>query len=476
MSESSQPHCITSEQACLGSCLVDSEMFPVILEVLGGANAFYRTRHQEIFVAMERLMQAGSHIDLLTVSSQMRKDGTLSGREDIDYLESLVTAVQASAHASSYASTVAEKAFERRLLRAGRAIVGLALEVGQPPAIKLEQAGRILEGAMAGASRAQAVHLKQAATELATQLDADELRQQEGRTVDNGLSTGLARLDEVIGGILPGELTVVAGRPAMGKTAFGLGLAKAFAPYGEVYLWTSEMTRLKIARRFASMTYELPPKKVTASLASQLAEVAPNIWVDDERGLTVQRLAAKVLSFKLRHPGMAALVVDYLSNLSPDPSDYKEVSRASRKLLDLSAQLNIPIIALQQLSRKVEERPDKRPLLSDLRESGQIEQDASVVLMLHREHYYKRSADPNLAECWVRKSRDGEAGRAVKLYWDGPSTRYSDWVDRKVGGIGPSSFAHYDRDDDREHEEAVEHVNRLLRGAADRVSMSEVPL
>lgn len=465
------PHSIDAEQACLGSCLVDDTAYATISERLRGMGDFYRQGHQQIWYAMGELARMGKAIDLITVSNQLRQNGALEDAGGVAYIDSLVSIVQSSANVSHYADIVADRAFERRLQSAGRSIAALAADLELPPQAKLERASHVLNQAIAGVARAQAVHLRDAAEELGRQLEEQARREEAGlaQAADGGISTGFGKLDEVIGGVLPGELTIVAGRPAMGKTAFGLALCRAFSGHGPVYLWTSEMTRLKIARRFAAMEYDLAPKKVTAQLAAGLAELAPNIWVDDERGLTVGRLAAKVAGFKLRHPDMAALVVDYLSNLSPDPSDYKEVSRASRKLLDLSSQLDIPIIALQQLSRKVEDRPDKRPMLSDLRESGQIEQDASVVLMLHREHYYKRSADPNLAECWVRKSRDGEAGRAIKLHWHGPSTRFSDWTDKHVEGIKPSSIC---CTPDDPHDEFETRANR----AFDAVAMEEIPL
>lgn len=428
------PHNIEAEQACLGACLVDPDAATVIGDILAGPNDFYRENHQVIYKAIRRLADRGKTIDLVTVCDLMRSVKTKNGQSYLDaaggpgYIDSLVSIVQSSAHAAAYAQIVADRAVERRLQTAGRQIERIAMSGDATPATKLERASEVLAEAGSGAVRFKPVPARECLETYADwlgerELSADERAEGKSPPAALGISTGFPKVDKLIGGMVPGEVIVIAGRPGMGKTALGQCFTEALAMEGPCLFWSGEMTRMKIARRYAARQLGIKVKDVRAVHAYHAADNAPAVWIDDERGISAQRLATKLATFHLQHPNMSGLVVDYLSLLA-EGNDYKEVSKASRKLLEIAGRHNIPVIALQQLSRDVERRDSKIPQLGDLRESGQIEQDAAVVLMPYRPHYYKDDADPARAEIWVRKNRDGPANRYCVLMWDAESATF----------------------------------------------------
>ena len=429
------PHDIAAEQACLGACLLDQEAVTVIAEILAGPDDFFRQDHGYIYQGIKRLHERGRSVDLITLTSILARAKTEDGQSNYleecggpGYLDGLISIVQSSAHVSAYAQIVADRAIERRLAMAAKRIEWLAVDADLSPATKIERASQILERAGAGASRCQAVPAREALETFGDWLNERQLTREQQESgekppSDMGISIGFPKLDRLMGGAVPGEVIIVAARPGMGKTAFGTSVAGSLAEQGPCMFWSGEMTSMKIARRLASSGLGIPVRDIRAADAYRAAESAPAIWIDDERGISAQRLATKVATFKLRHPNMSGLVVDYLSLLA-ESNDYKEVSRASRKLLEIAGRHSIPVIALQQLSRDVERRDSKVPQLGDLRESGQIEQDASVVLMPYRPHYYNADADPERAEIWIRKNRDGPANRHIVLLWDAKSATF----------------------------------------------------
>lgn len=428
------PHNMEAEQACLGACLIDEEAPAQIAEIVLGPGDFYREGHQLIYQGIRRLADRGRAVDLVTLCNILGKAKHSSGQSYLDlaggptYLDSLISIVQSSAHVTAYAQIVADRAVERRLNTAGFQIQRLATDADLSPATKIERASQIIERAGAGAIRYQAVHAREAIESFGSwlverEVSAEDKAAGKKPSAELGISLGFPKLDNLVGGAVPGEVIVLAARPGMGKTALGLGLAGSLAKAGPCMFWSGEMPRAKISRRLVAMDLGVAVRDVKSADAFQAAENAPEIWIDDERGITAQRLATKLATFHLRHPNMSGLVVDYISLLAED-NDYKGVSKASRKILEIAGRHNIPVIALQQLSRDVEKRDSKIPQLGDLRESGQIEQDAAVVLMLYRPHYYKDDADPERAEIWVRKNRDGPANRYTIVRWDAKSAAF----------------------------------------------------
>jgi replicative DNA helicase len=237
------------------------------------------------------------------------------------------------------------------------------------------------------------------------------------------LMTDMPKVNEGTDGASVGETIVLAAASSMGKSALALQFLRSWAKQGDVYKWSGEMTKAAIARRAIAQATCQPLRSIRSALAYQAAEEhAQRLWVDDERDMTVERLCQKLAIFKLTHPNLVGVGIDYLGLLAGN--DYKDVSAASRRIKRAAGELGVPILLLCQLKRGIEDRPDKRPLMSDLRESGQIEQDADKILMLYRPGYYNPKADQTEAFLYVRKFRDGERNKTIRLRWDGPTVSF----------------------------------------------------
>lgn len=433
MNEPHGAYSIEAEQACLGACLIDGRSVLPVQEVLSGPGDFYREAHQDIWQAMLRLQAAAKPVDLITVCEALRGSGRLDDVGGAGYLDSLTTISQSAAHASAYAQTVADLAHQRRLERAGLRIRSISRESGLTPQERTERCAQVLQEAMGARDRSQAVTVGDAMGELAVMLTERALQRQrlaeetgEDQPDMLGHSTGFPRLDRLTGGLGPGEVWVVGARPAMGKTAFGWALAEALARQGPVYFACGDMSRPLLARRPAAQHHSMDIRKVTAGHAAAAAEeyeYRSRIWIDHERGISAATLAAKIAGFKLRH-GLAGVVVDYLNQYAEE-DEHRSVSTACKAITTMAGRLEVPVVLLQQLSRKVEDpgRKSKVPQVGDLRDSGRIEQDATIILGLYRPWVYetdpeRKAAVVNTGRVYVLKNRDGPANCFVPLHFE----------------------------------------------------------
>lgn len=419
------PHDIEAEQACLGACLIDSESLDRISEVLTGADDFYRESHQEIYGALTALSEKNQNIDLITCAHQLKNAGKLESCGGVAYLDSLVTLVQSSAHATSYAQIVADKAIERRLQRAGNDIGRIAVQGDITPANKVDRAEELV---FAVADRRRYVQLEQIRPTLQVTFDEMYERFLKKETI-TGVATGFRDFDELTSGLQKGNLVVVGARPAMGKTAFCLSIARNVVlnreKPGVCAVFSLEMSRTELVQRVlcsVAQVNQMEVRKgnlreedwirVTRGM-NQLAE-AP-LFIDDTPGITVLEMKAKCRRLQKRQ-GLDLIIVDYLQLMRGSgkiENRVQEISEISRQLKGLAKELAVPVMALSQVSRSVEARQDKRPALSDLRESGAIEQDADMVCFLYRDEYYNpQTEDQNVCEVIIAKQRNGPVDSA----------------------------------------------------------------
>lgn len=419
------PHSIEAEQACLGSVLIDSGVLDRIAEVLTGPDDFYREAHREIYAAMLRLSERNFNIDLLTVSHELRDLGKLDGIGGPAYLDSMVTQVRTSAHVDSYASIVAQRATERRLQMAGQKIQRLAADGEIEVADKVDRAEELVFAVADTRKTEQLVHLKALLEQTFDHLHV--LAQ--NRNQLTGISSGFAALDEITAGFQRQNLIIIGARPAMGKTAFCLALAvnavMSRRDPKTVAIFSLEMGAAELAQRVLCTVARVDAQRVRTgqmreedwqafTRAMNMLNEAP-LFIDDSAAINPLEMKAKCRRLQKRH-GLDMVIIDYLQLMrgsSRNENRAQEISTISRQLKMMAKELEVPVIALSQVSRGVEQRQDKRPGLSDLRESGAIEQDADVVAFLYRDEYYNpQTEDVGVAEVVVAKQRAGPTGTA----------------------------------------------------------------
>ncbi|MBI3923954.1 MAG: replicative DNA helicase [Armatimonadetes bacterium] len=421
------PHNIDAEQACLGACLIDPEALDRVSEILAGAEDFYRESHQDIFKALILLAERNLNVDLITASNQLRDMSKLEACGGVAYLASLIDMVQSSAHVATYARIVADRATERRLVQAGNAIIRLALDGEVTPATKVDRAEELV---FAVADQRRQQHLEQIKPALEQTFNEMYERSKLDTNV-TGISWGFTELDELTAGLHPGNLVIIAARPSMGKTAFCLSVAQNIILSRDrpriVAVFSLEMSRTELCQRVLCSTAGVNAQdvrkgnlkdtdwqRITRAM-NQLAE-AP-LYIDDSAGITLLEMKAKCRRLQKRH-GLDVVIIDYLQLIQGSgrvENRAQEISAVSRQLKGMAKELGIPVVALSQVGRGVEQRQDKRPTLSDLRESGAIEQDADVVAFIYRDEYYNpHSEDTNMAEVIVGKQRNGPVD-TVKL-------------------------------------------------------------
>lgn len=417
------PHSIEAEQACLGSVLVDPEALDRISEVIAGPDDFYRDSHREIYTAMLRLAQRNFNVDLLTICSDLRDLGKLDGVGGPAYLDSMVTQVRTSAHVESYAQIVAQRATERRLQMAGQKIQRLAVDGEVEVAEKVDRAEELVFAVADTRKAQQLVPLK---VVLERSFDILHERMQQKNQI-TGISSGFAALDEITAGFQKQNLIILGARPAMGKTAFCLSLAINAALSRRdpraVAIFSLEMGASELAQRVLCTVARVDAQSVRTgkmrvedwqafARAMNVLNEAP-LYIDDSAAVTPLEMKAKCRRLQKRH-GLDMVIIDYLQLMRSsgrNENRVQEISNISRQLKMMAKELDIPVIALSQVSRGVEQRQDKRPGLADLRESGAIEQDADLVAFLYRDEYYHpQTEDVGVAEVIVAKQRSGPVG------------------------------------------------------------------
>ena len=427
------PQSIEAEQSVLGCMLLDKEVVPGIAEILKTED-FYREDHREIYDAIMDLFQKAEPIDLITVSEQLKLRGTLDNVGGLEYLTNIATSVPTTANAKHYAGIVEEKALLRKLIKTSSDIINMGYEASEEVSILLDKAEKSIFDIIQGRNTQGFSHIKDVLVDTFNRLE--ELYNKKGFIT--GIPTGFTDLDYKTAGLQNSDLILVAARPAMGKTSFALNIAQHAAIHSKipVAIFSLEMSKEQLVNRILCSEVMIDSHKMKigkledddwqkmARALGPLSE-AP-IYIDDTPGLSVMDIRAKCRRLKLEK-GLGLVVIDYLQLMQSRgraESRQQEISEISRSLKILAKEINIPVITLSQLSRAPEARSDHRPMLSDLRESGAIEQDADLVMFLYRDDYYNPDTDKkNVAEVIIAKHRSGSTG-TVELRWFGEYTKF----------------------------------------------------
>ncbi|MTE24252.1 replicative DNA helicase [Microbacterium sp. ZXX196] len=442
--ERTPPHDLLSEQSTLGGMLLSKDAVADVVETLRGTD-FYIPKHELIFEAILSLYSHGEPTDVIAVTDELIKTGDLQQAGGADYLHSLTSIVPTAANAGYYASIVQERALLRRLVDAGTRIVQMGYD-GQGEAVELvNQAQAEIYGVTGQEQSEDYVPL-----EIAVSAAIDEIEMAKGRDGEmTGVPTGFAELDGLTNGLHAGQMIVVAARPAMGKSTLALDFARAAAIKHDqpAIFFSLEMGKTEIAMRLLSAEGQIPLQKLRkgdldsrdwTTLASTRGRIndAP-LYVDDSPNMTLVEIRAKCRRLKQR-VGLKMIIIDYLQLMTSGKrveSRQQEVSEFSRALKLMAKELQVPVIALSQLNRGPEQRQDKRPMVSDLRESGSIEQDADMVILLHRDEVYDKQTRPGEADLIVAKHRNGPTAD-ISVAFQGHYSRFHDMVHMDGGGFG----------------------------------------
>jgi replicative DNA helicase len=438
------PQNLDAERSLLGGILVDPEALNKIVDIVD-VDDFYREDHRTIFQLVMDLYEKNEPIDLLTVSSMARDKGLTEKMGGVANLSRLVDVMPTSANIAHYARMVKEKALLRNLMHVATDIVERGYEVDTNVDTFIDDAERMIFQIAEKKYRPSFFSIKDLVWESMKTIESLKSRV-DGIT---GVATGFTDLDRMTGGLQPADLIVVAGRPSMGKTSFALNIAQYAAVAGDgettlpVGVFSLEMSKEQLAMRLLSSEAEVEFFKIRSgglkeeertSLGRAAGKLygAP-LYIDDTPALSILDLRARARRLKKEH-GLALLVVDYLQLMRGRTSNLdrreQEISEISRSLKALAKELNVPVIAISQLNRMVEQREDKRPRLSDLRESGAIEQDADVIIFIYRDVVYnKDSKEPNTAEIIVGKQRNGPVGDVRLAFRDKYTTFANQYIE-----------------------------------------------
>ncbi|MEJ3405690.1 replicative DNA helicase [Rathayibacter sp. YIM 133350] len=433
--ERTPPHDLLAEQSALGGMLLSKDAVADVVETLRGGD-FYVPKHEIIFDAILTLYSHGEPTDVIAVTDELTKNGDLSRAGGADYLHTLTGVVPTAANAGYYAEIVAERALLRRLVEAGTRIVQMGY-AGEGEPLDLVNTAQAEIYSVTGSTESEDyVPLTEAVTVAIDEIEA--AKHTDGRMT--GVPTGFADLDELTNGFHPGQMIIVAARPALGKSTLALDFARAAAIGSDMptIFFSLEMGRSEIAMRLLSAEASVPLQSMRkgtvdsrdwTTIAATRGRIndAP-LYIDDSPNMTLVEIRAKCRRLKQR-VGLKMVVIDYLQLMTSGKrveSRQQEVSEFSRALKLLAKELQVPVIALSQLNRGPEQRADKLPALSDLRESGSIEQDADMVILLHRESAYEKD-NPRAGEAdlIVAKHRNGPT-RTVTVAFHGHFSRFTD--------------------------------------------------
>ncbi len=451
--EALPPHALEAEGSLLGSILIDPTVLNDVQLILHGTDDFFKKANGTIYTLMAELYDKYETVDLVQLEQVAKDRNLLDAVGGVEYLVKVAQAVPSAASASHYARLVKEKSTVRQLIAAAGEILHDSYTRPEDPIEILSEAERRIFSIAQQSEQRHAEQLDDLLNDAIRQLEEND-----GRII-TGVSTGYPNLDEITSGLQPGEMVIVAARPSMGKTALALNIAENIAmrdvPVG---LFSLEMSRQQLVQRLLSSRASVSGHSIRRNMLSDrdmaaIIQAADDLmrrplFIDDTPSLSITQLRAKARRLKQSHD-IGVVLVDYLQLMTSGKraeSRQQEVSEISRGVKALARELNVPVICLSQLNRAAEQREGHRPRMSDLRESGSIEQDADVVAMLHRESYFHLNDQAwmeanedkhNLAELIIAKQRNGPTA-TVKLTWDNSCTRFHDWTD-----ISPPSGSGY---------------------------------
>ena len=428
------PNDIIAEQAVLGSMLADTDAVVKAIEILKPED-FYREDHKEIYSAMLELYGLGEPIDFLTLRNILQQRGTLEKVGSEMFLSTLIDSVPTTSNIESYVKIVEEKATLRSLIKAANDILAMGYASTEEVNSIIEKTEKRIFDVLQNRNSRGYASIKDILIDTFDNIE--QLYKKKSKV--SGIESGFTDLDLKTSGLNPSELIMVAARTAMGKSAFVLNIAHHVAMNGKVpvMIFSLEMSKEQMVNRILCSEAEVDSMKVrTGDLDSEdwikLGKASGNlaeapIYIDDTPGLSSAELRAKCRKAKLEKD-VGLIIIDYLQLMESkgrSESRQNEISEISRSLKILAKELNVPVIALSQLSRAPESRPDHRPILSDLRESGSIEQDADIVMFLYRDDYYNPDTEKkNVAEVIIAKNRSGSTG-TVELAWLGKYTKFA---------------------------------------------------
>jgi len=429
------PHSEEAEQSVIGSMIIDRDAIVVASELIAGDD-FYNKQYGILFETMVELNNAGSPVDLVTLQNKLREKDVPPEVSSLEFVRDIITAVPTSANIKYYADIVAEKSTLRKLIRLNEEIANTCYMGKEDLEVILEETEKKIFQIVQKRNIEDFTPIRQVVMNAMDRIEAAS----KNAGYVTGIATGFTDLDYRTAGMQPSDLVLIAARPSMGKTAFVLNIAQhvAFKLGLPVAIFSLEMSKEQLINRMFSLESSVDAQKLrTGQLNDQdwerLIESAgvigrSKLVIDDTPGITVSELRSKCRKLKLEH-GLSMIIIDYLQLMSgsgrSSDSRQQEISDISRSLKGIARELNVPVIALSQLSRAVEQRPDHRPMLSDLRESGAIEQDADVVMFIYRDDYYNHDTDKKgVSEIIVAKQRNGPIG-TVELAWLPEYTKFA---------------------------------------------------
>ena len=436
------PHSIEAEQSVIGSMLMDREAVIAASEIITGSD-FYQQQYGIMFDAMVELFNEGKPVDLVTLQDRLKEKEVPPEVSSLDFVRDIITIVPTSANVKSYAAIVSEKAVLRRLIKTTEEIANTCYAGKEPLENILADTEKSIFDLLQNKGGQEFVPIKQVAINVLEKIE-DAYKNQGTVT---GIPSGFIDLDYKLSGFQPSDFILIAARPSMGKTAFVLNVVDYVSVRKNLpcMVFSLEMSKEQLVNRLFSLESYVDAQLLrTGNLKDsdweKLIEGAgtigrSNLIIDDTPGISISEMRSKCRKYKMEH-NLELIIIDYLQLMSGsvggrNESRQQEISDISRSLKALARELSVPVIALSQLSRAVEQRPDHRPMLSDLRESGAIEQDADVVMFIYRDDYYNKDTEHvNEAEIIIAKQRNGPIG-TVTLTWLPQYTKFAN-SERKV--------------------------------------------
>jgi len=428
------PHSVEAEQSVIGSMIMDRDAIVVASELISGED-FYNKQYGILFETMRELNDKGLPVDLVTLQDKLKEKDVPPEVSSLEFVRDLITAVPTSANIKYYANIVAEKSTLRKLIRLNEEIANTCYAGKEELETILSDTEQRMFKLVQRRNTEDFTPIRQVVMNAMDRIEAAS--KMKGSVT--GIPTGFLDLDYKTAGLQPSDLILIAARPAMGKTAFVLNIAQhvAFHQNKTVAIFSLEMSKEQLVNRMFSLESNVDAQHLrTGQLNDEewekLIESAgiigrSNLFIDDTPGITIAELRTKCRKLSLEN-NLSMIIIDYLQLMSGSgrsESRQQEISEISRSLKGLARELNVPVVALSQLSRAVEQRPDKRPMMSDLRESGAIEQDADIVMFIYRDDYYNHDTDrKDIAEIIIAKQRSGAIG-TVELAWLPKYTKFA---------------------------------------------------